>query len=56
MTWSLGDLLPVGSGITFHTGVVTMVVRVNPGMSGTITNTAYIFDDTGDYGRAGKLY
>ncbi len=47
VSWYLGDLLPVASGITLQTGVVTMVVRVNPGMSGTITNTAFITDDTG---------
>ncbi len=47
VSWYLGDLLPVASGITLQTGVVTMVVRVNSGISGTITNTAFIIDDTG---------
>lgn len=48
VTWHLGTLLTAGSGITYQTGVVTLVVRVDPGLTaGPILNTAHISDDSG---------
>ncbi|MBN1583014.1 MAG: DUF11 domain-containing protein [Anaerolineae bacterium] len=48
VTWHLGTLLAAGSGITYQTGVVTLVIRVDPSLTvGPILNTAYISDDSG---------
>lgn len=50
VTWSLGNLLPVASGITFQTGVVTLVVRVDPDIPLSaipILNHVRISDDDG---------
>lgn len=48
VTWFLGDLLPVGSGILQETGVVSFIVRIDPIVtSGSINNIAFIRDDSG---------
>ncbi|MBN1933105.1 MAG: DUF11 domain-containing protein, partial [Anaerolineae bacterium] len=48
ITWHLGTLLTATSGITWQTGVVTLVVQVDPGLtSGPILNWARISDDSG---------
>jgi uncharacterized repeat protein (TIGR01451 family) len=48
VTWFLGDLLPAGSGILQETGVVSFIVRIDPGIpSNSISNIAYISDDSG---------